>query len=44
MFKLNVSTEEKITKTQTHKKFVITFEKKSHKLLTYIFKLIKSFL
>lgn len=44
MFKFDIHTEEKITKTQKHKKIAITFEKKSHKILIKIFKLIKSFL
>lgn len=44
MFKFNILTEEKITKAEKHKKLAITFEKKSNRLLKYIFKLIKSFL
>ena len=44
MLKFNINTEEKITKTEKHKKIAITFEKKSQKLITYIFKLIQSFL
>ncbi len=44
MLKINISAEEKITKTGKHKKIAIKFEKKSYKLYTYIFKLIQSFL
>ena len=44
MFKFNINTEEKISNMQKHKKLVITFERKSNKLFTYILKLIKSFL
>ena len=42
MYKFNFSSEEKETKAEKHKKQSITFEKKSSKLFTYIFKLIKS--
>lgn len=44
MLKFNIITEEKITKTNKHKKLEITFEKNSSQLLKYILKLIKSFL
>lgn len=44
MLKFNLNTEEKITKTEKHKKFVISFEKKSSNVIKYIIKLIKSFL
>ncbi len=44
MLKFNICTEEKITKTEKHKKLSIAFEKKSHKRITYIFKWIKSLL
>lgn len=44
MVKLDINTEENITKTRKHKKFAITFEKKSSNLIQTIFKLIKSLL
>lgn len=44
MFRFDLFAEEKITKTEKHTKIAITFEKKTHKLLTYIFKLNQSFL
>ena len=44
MLKINMKTEEKITKTKKQRKISLTFEKKKHKFLSYIFKLIKSFL
>ncbi len=41
MFKLKINTEEKTLKTEKHKKFTFTFEKKSGNLYTYILELIK---
>lgn len=44
MFKIIFHAKEKITKTQIHKETTIKFEKSHSKVVTYIFKLIQSFL
>lgn len=39
--KLKVDTEEKTDKTKKHRKFTVTFEKKSNSLLIQVLKLMK---
>ncbi len=44
MFKVKINTEEKTFKTEKHKKFTFTFEKKSSSFITYFLEWIKSLL
>lgn len=44
MLELYIISEDKISKTKHKKKLSIKIGKANHKLITYIFKLIKSFL
>ena len=44
MLEIYVISEEKLSKTKHKRKLTIKFGKKNHKIITYIFRLIKSFL
>ena len=44
MVKIDINTEENVTKSEKHKKIAIRFEKKSGNLIQTVFKLIKSLL